>query len=93
MTAIVVTAVVTFALTAGVAGGVWWWLRGGIRQQVTQYQAFLEGWRIQQSQFETEQRLREAARAAMGDMIAETRRHTGGAGSFGSDLYGPNPRE
>lgn len=73
---IFLTVLITLAVVAAIIAGLVWYSRDEIRRQQQTYQAQLRTWQVQQAEYETEQRLREATRAAMNDMLSEARRHT-----------------
>ncbi|MCL2091634.1 MAG: DUF3810 domain-containing protein [Micrococcales bacterium] len=54
------------------------YFRDDIAKQRSQIEAWHRAWQVQQVEYDTDQRLRDATRDAMNQMLDEIRRHEGG---------------
>ena len=71
---IFLTVLFTLAAVVGLVVFAAWYFRNDIAQQQAQIEAWRRAWELSQVEYDTEQRLREATRAAMNQMLGEVRR-------------------
>lgn len=62
-------------IAAGIVTALYYVGRDEARRQHATYEAQCRAWSIQQQEYETEQRIREATRSALDQMLTEARRH------------------
>ena len=71
---IFLTILFTLAVVVGLAVFAAWYFRDDIAQQQAQIESWRRAWELSQVEYDTEQRLREATRQAMNQMLGEVRR-------------------
>jgi len=71
---IFLTFIITLALVAGVFVFAGWLFRDDIARREAEIEAWHRAWQVQQIEHDTEQRLRDATRTAMNQMLGEVRK-------------------
>ena len=72
------TVLFTLAAVVGVFVFCAWLFRDDIARREAEIEAWHRAWQVQQVEYDTEQRLRDATRTAMNQMLSEVRKHDGG---------------
>ncbi len=72
---IFLTVLITLAVLSGLVALLIHISRDDIADQQAAYEAFLKTWQAERLEYDTEQRLRQATREAMGQMLDEARKH------------------
>jgi len=73
------TIIFTLALVAGVFVFAGWLFRDDIARREAEIEAWHRAWQVQQVEYDTDQRLRDATRNAMNQMLSEVRKAQGDA--------------
>lgn len=68
------TVLITLAVVVGLVALALWILWPDIRKRDAEIEAWHRAWQVQQVQYDAEQRMREATRTAMHQMLAEVRK-------------------
>jgi len=77
------TIIFTLAVVIGLAVFAVWYFWDDIARQQAQIDAWRQAWETMQVEYDTEQRLRDATRTAMNQMLSEVRRAEGGGDNRG----------
>ena len=70
-----ITIIFTLAVVVGLAVFAIWYFWDDISRQQDQVETWRRAWETAQVEYDTEQRLHEAARTAMNQMLSEVRKH------------------
>jgi len=77
--AIFFTVIITLGIVVGLFVFAAWLFRDDIARRESEIEAWHRAWQVQQVEYDTEQRLRDATRTAMNQMLSEVRKHDGGS--------------
>ena len=76
---IFITVILTLAFVIGLAAFAVWYFWDDIARQQEYVETWRRAWESMQVEYDADQRLRDATRAAMDQMLGEVRKHESGA--------------